>query len=172
MSAGGKTSNCDHRGKTLKPSPRSLLKAIKGATKVTNHTLMDRIPRWWTYVNILTQFTIKKDILHIKLRDRPALNKSHDKKSVNSGHMSNMSKSLIIISTMLVLKTTSNKTGLIPLKRTIRASLNLIYPLTSDRTNTWGIWHKIPRASPLKDSNLLSHRVLPFQMKNSITIKS
>jgi hypothetical protein len=53
MSASRKASSCDHRGKTLKPSPRSLLKAIKGATKVTYHTLRDRIPRWWTHVNIL-----------------------------------------------------------------------------------------------------------------------
>jgi hypothetical protein len=172
MSAGRKTSSCDHRGKMLKPSLRSLLKAIKGATKMTNHALKDRIPRWWTHVNILTQLTIKKDILHIKLGDGPAPNRSHGKKSVNSGHMSNRSKSLIIILTMLLLKTTSNKTGLIPLKRTIRASLNLIYPLTSDQTNTWGTGHKIPRASPLKRSNLLSHRVLPFQMKNSIAIRS
>jgi hypothetical protein len=156
----------------LKPSPRSLLKAIKGATKMTNHALRDRIPRWWTHVNILTQLTIKKCILHIKLRDGLAPNRSHGKKSANSGHMSNRSKSLIIISTMLLLKTTSNKTGLIPLKRTIRASLNLIYPLTSDQTNTWGTGHKIPRASPLKGSNLLSHHVLPFRIKNSIAIRS
>jgi hypothetical protein len=57
MSADGKTSNCDHKGKTLKSSSRSLLKAINGATKVTNHTLRDRILRWWTHVNILTQLT-------------------------------------------------------------------------------------------------------------------
>jgi hypothetical protein len=73
---------------------------------------------------------------------------------------------------MLLLKTTSNKTSLISLKRTIRASLNLIYPLTSDQTNTWGTGHKIPRVSPHKGSNLLSHRVLPFRMKNNITIRS
>jgi hypothetical protein len=172
MSAGEKTSSCDHRGKALKPSPRSLIKAIKRATKVTNHALRDRIPRWWMHVNILTQLAIKKDILYIKLRDGPASNRSHDKKSVNSGHMSNRNKSLIIISIMLLLKTTSNKTGLILLKRTIRASLNLIYPLTSDRANTWGTGHKIPRASLLKGSNLLNHHVLPFRMKNSITIRS
>jgi hypothetical protein len=172
MSAGRKTSIYDQRVKTLKQSPRSLLKAIKGVTKMTNHALRDRIPRWWTHVNILMQLTIKKGILHIKLRDGPAPNRSHDKKSANSDHMSNMSKSLIIISTMLLLKITSNKTSLIPLKRTIRASLNIIYPLTSDRMNTWGIGHKIPRASPLKGSNLLSHCVLPFRMKNSITIRS
>jgi hypothetical protein len=172
MSVDGKNSSCDHRGKTLKSSPRSLLKVIKGATKVTNHALRDRIPRCWTHVNILTQFTIKKDILHIKLRDGPSLNRNHDKKSANSSYMSNRSKSLIIISTMLLLKTTSNKMSLISLKRTIRASLNLIYPLTSDWTNTWETGHKIPCASPLKGSNLLSHRVLPFRMKNSITIRS
>jgi hypothetical protein len=72
MSTGEKISSCDHRGKTLKPSSRSLLKAIKGATKVTNHALRDRILRWWTHVNILKQLTIKKGILHIKLRDGPS----------------------------------------------------------------------------------------------------
>jgi hypothetical protein len=141
-------------------------------TKVTNHALRDRILRWWTHVNMLTQLTIKKDNLHIKLRDGSSPNRSHDKKNVNSSHMSNMSKNLIIISTMLLLKITSNKTSLILLKRTIRASLNLISTLTSDRTNTWGTRHKISRVSPLKGSNLLSHRVLPFRMKNSIAIRS
>jgi hypothetical protein len=172
MSASGKASSCDHRGKMLKPSPSSLLKAIKGATKVTDHTLRDRIPRWWIHVNILTQLTIKKGILHIKLRDGPLLNRSHAKNSANSCHMSNRSKSLIIISTLLLLKPTSNKMSLIALKRTIRVSLNLIDPLASDQTNTWGTGHKIPRVSLLKSSNLLSHRVLPFWMKNIITIRS
>jgi hypothetical protein len=161
-----KTSSYDHKGKTLKPSLRSFLKAIKGTTKVTNHTLRDRIPRWWTRVNILTKLTIKKDILHIKLRDGTLPNRSHDKKSVNSGHISSWSKSLTIIMTSLLLKTTSNKTSLIALKRTIRD------PLISDQMNTWGTRHKIPHTNPLKSSNLLSHHVLSFRMKNSITIRS
>jgi hypothetical protein len=123
------------------------------------------------YVNILTQLTIKKDILHIKLRDGPLLNKRHGKKSVNSGHMSNRSKSLIIIMILLLLKNMSNKTNLIALKRTIRATINLIDPLTSDRMNMW-TGHKIPRASLLKSRNLLNHHMLPFRMKNSIMIRS
>jgi hypothetical protein len=53
MSAGGKTSSSDHRGKTLKLSVKSLLYAIKRATNVINHTLKDRISRWWAHVNIL-----------------------------------------------------------------------------------------------------------------------
>jgi hypothetical protein len=86
--------------------------------------------------------------------------------------MRNMSKSIIIITTLLMLKTTSNEMSLIALKRTIRASLNLIDPLTSDRTNTWGTGHKIPRVSLLKRSNLLNHRMLSFRMKNIIAIGS
>jgi hypothetical protein len=97
MSAGGKTSRCDHRDKTLKSSLRSLFKAIKGATKVTNHAIRDIIPRWWTHVNILTQLTIKKCILHIKLRDGPSPNRSHDKKSANSSHMSNRTEAAVLV---------------------------------------------------------------------------
>jgi hypothetical protein len=172
MSTSEKTSSSDYRGKTLKPSVMSLFEAIKGVTKVTNHTLRDRVPKWWAHVNILTQLTIKKCILHTKMREEPLPNRSHRKKSMNSGHMSNRNKSLIIITPMLLLKTTSNETSIISLIRTIRASLNLIDPLTSDRTNTWGTWYKISRTSLLKSSNLLSHRMLPFQMKNSIAIRS
>jgi hypothetical protein len=53
MSTDGKTSSSDQRGKMLKLSTRSMLKTIKGGMKVTNHILMDRIPRWWVHVNIL-----------------------------------------------------------------------------------------------------------------------
>jgi hypothetical protein len=37
MNIGTETSMSDHRSKTLKPSLRSLLEAIKEMTKVTNH---------------------------------------------------------------------------------------------------------------------------------------
>jgi hypothetical protein len=119
------------------------------------------------YVNLLTQLTIKKDILYIKLRDGPLPNRRHNKKSVYNGHMSNQSKCLIIIMTMFLLNVTGNKMSLIALKRTIRADLNLMYPLTSDRTNISGTRHKISRVSPLKSTNLLTLRMLLFRMKNS-----
>jgi hypothetical protein len=73
--------------------------------------------------------------------------------------MSNRSKSLIIITVVLLLKTTYNK-------------MSLIDSLTSGRTNTWGTGHKIPHACLFKSSNLLNHRMLPLRMKNSITIRS
>jgi len=68
MSTGRKNSSSYHRGKTLEPSTRSLLEAIKRAVKTTYHALRDRIPRWWLHIHFLTKFAIKKDILHIKPR--------------------------------------------------------------------------------------------------------
>jgi hypothetical protein len=123
-------------------------------------------------IRILEDEPLISEVVLSQLRDGPLLNRSRNKKSVNSGQMSNMSKSLIIIMTLHLLKTKSNETSLIALKRTIRASLNLINLITSDRMNMWGTGHKISRVSSLKSSNLLSNRMLPFQMKNSITRRS
>jgi hypothetical protein len=86
--------------------------------------------------------------------------------------MSHRSKSLIIVTALLLLKTTSHKTRFIALKRSIRASLNFVDPLAHDGTNTGRGRDKIPGASALKRSNLLSHGKLPFRMMLSIPIKS
>uniref|UniRef100_A0A0A9LEH9 Uncharacterized protein n=1 Tax=Arundo donax TaxID=35708 RepID=A0A0A9LEH9_ARUDO len=125
------------RGKALKPSTRNLLKAIKRATETTNHTLKNRIPRWWLHI-YLTQLAIKKCILHIKLKDAPLTNRGHSKKSANSGHVSYMIKGLIVIMTMLLSKTTRHKTSLVALKGTIKTGFNLINPLIRDRMKTGG----------------------------------
>src|SRR3954463_4000575 len=172
MSTRRETSSCHDRSKALKPGTRGLFEAIKRTSKATNHPLRNRVPRRRLHINLLTQLTIEKGILNIKLRHRPVTNRSNSKKSTHSGHMSDRSKGLIIVTTMRLLKTTSHKTRFIALKRSIRASLNLIDPLTRDRTNTRRRRNKIPGASALKRSNLLDHGQLPFRMMLSILIRS
>jgi hypothetical protein len=71
--------------------------------------------------------------------------------------VSNRSKLVIIIMTMLLLKTMSNKTSLITLKRTIRTCLDLINPFT---INKMDMGNKSPCAGTLKRNNLLRHRKL------------
>jgi hypothetical protein len=63
---------------------------------------------------------------------------------------------------MLLLKTTSNKTGLVTLERAIGASLDLIDPLACDRTSMRRERNKVPSARALESSDLLSHGMLPF----------
>jgi hypothetical protein len=86
--------------------------------------------------------------------------------------MSHGGKSLIIIIALLLLEATSHKTRFVALKRSIRASLNLIDPLACNGTNTGRRRDKILGASALKRSNLLGHGKLPFGMVLSIPIKS
>jgi hypothetical protein len=71
---------------------------------------------------------------------------------------------------MLLIKTTSNKTGLITLERAIRASLNLINPLARDGTSMRREMNKIPSGIALKSSDLLHHGMLPLWITNGITV--
>ena len=90
--------------------------------------------------------------------------------SANCGHMSHRCKSLIIVPTMLLLKTTHYKMSFVALKRTISAGLNLVNPLTSDRTDMCGNRYKISCAGALKSSNLLFGSMLPLLMMNGMTV--
>jgi hypothetical protein len=130
--------------------------------KTTNHAIRNKIPRRWSHVDLLTEFTIKEGIFDIKLRNGPSTNRGHSKESANSGHVCHRSKSLIIVTAMLLLKTTSNKTGLVTLERAIEASLDLIDPLACDRMSMRRERNKVPSARALESSDLLSHGMLPF----------
>jgi hypothetical protein len=151
---------------------RGLFQAIKRAAKMANHAIRDRVPWRRLHVNLLMQLAIEKYVLNIKLRHKPVANRGHGKKSVHDGHMSHRCKSLIIITTLLLLETTSHKTRFVALKRSIRASLNLVDPLACDGTNTRRRRDKTPSASALKRNNLLSHDKLPFGVTLNIPIRS
>ena len=109
----------DNRGKTLKPSPRSLLKAIEGMSQLTNKTIRHRVTWGWLHIDFLSELTIEDGILDVQLRDRPLTNGCNSKKSPNSSHVSNRSKGLLIVMTMLLLETMCHKASLVVLKRAI-----------------------------------------------------
>jgi hypothetical protein len=102
------------------------------------------------------QLSIEKSVLYIQLRQA---NRGHSEKSAHSTHIGHRGKSLIIIKPLLLLETTSHKTRFVVLKRSIRASLNLVVPLACDGTK-------------LKRNNLIGHGKLPFRMTHSIPIRS
>jgi hypothetical protein len=54
MCARDETSSGDHRGKTLKPGARGLLKAIERAPETTDHAIGNRVARRWLHVYLLT----------------------------------------------------------------------------------------------------------------------
>ena len=106
------------------------------------------------------------------MRDRPLTNRSHSKKSADSGHVGHRSECLIIIAPLLLLKATGHKTSFVALKRTIGASLKLVDPLAGNGTDTGRKGNQIPCARALKGSKLLGHRKLPFRLSHGSAIGS
>jgi hypothetical protein len=124
-----------------------------------NHTIRDKVPWRWLHVDLLTQLAIKKSILNIELEDGPR--RSNSKKSPNSGHVGNRSKGLIIVTAVLLLKTTRHKTSLVALKRAIIMGLDVVDPLARNRSRLRWQRDKIPSTSALQSGKLLSHGMLP-----------
>jgi hypothetical protein len=89
---------------------------------------------------------------------------------MNGGLVSNMSKSLLIVTIVLSLKTTSNKMHFITLNRAIRAGLDLIDPLAHDQNSRTRAGDKIPSVDTLKRRNILDHSKLPVRISNNIAI--
>jgi hypothetical protein len=85
------------------------------------------------------------------------MNRGNINKSMNSGLMGNMSKGLLIVTPILLFKTTCNKSCFVALNGAIIAGLNIIDPLTRDRRSRGRKWDKIPSVGSLKSSNLLGH---------------
>jgi hypothetical protein len=141
-----------------------LLEAIERTVETIDMTIKNRVIRRWVHIDLI-KLTVKKSILYVKLKDNPSMNKGHSNKSMSSGPMSNRSKDLLIITTILLLKTTSNKTRFIALNRAIKANLDLIDPLACDQISKKRMRNKIPSVGTLKNNNL-NHSKLSLKMSN------
>jgi hypothetical protein len=84
--------------------------------------------------------------------------------------VSDRSEGLLIVTTLLLLEAVRHKTSLVALKRAIRVGLYLVHRLASDRSDMKWYRNKIPSASTLKSSNLLSHSMLPLLVSSSFPI--
>jgi hypothetical protein len=147
-----------------------LLEAVERTMETTNMAIRNRVARRWVHIDLLMQLTVKKIVLHVKLRDSPPTNRGHHNKRMNGGPVSDRSESLLIVRSILLLKTMSNKMHFKALNRTIRVSLDLVGPLARDWNNRRRAGNKIPSPGTFKSSNLLSHSKLPLRMSNNISI--
>jgi hypothetical protein len=156
----------------LKQSTRDLLEAIERTTKTTNMAVGSRVTKRSVHVDLM-QLTVKKSILHVKLRDSQQMNRGHRNKSTNDSHVSNRSKSLLIVMTVLLLKATGNKTHFKALNRAIKADADLVDPLALDQNNKRRVRNKIPSVGTLKGSNPLNYSKLSLRISNiSIAVGS
>lgn len=71
---------------------------------------------------------------------------------------------------VILLKDKRYKSVLTALKRSIRASLDLVDPLAGNKSDMRGQRNRISGASALQSSNLLSHSMLPLRVSNIISV--
>ena len=108
--AGLKTSSSNNSAEVLKPGLRSLFETVEGTTQPADQAR--RSSKTWgrNHVDLLLKISVKKGILHIQLKQRPTTDSSNSNKCPDRGHVCHRSKSLIIVPTMLLLKTPSYQT--------------------------------------------------------------
>jgi hypothetical protein len=87
-----KISSSDNRGEAFKQSTRILLETIERIVETIDMAIGNRVTMRWVHVDLLVELTVKKNILHVKLRDSPAMNRGHCNKSMNGGPMRNRTK--------------------------------------------------------------------------------
>jgi hypothetical protein len=71
------------------------------------------------HIKFLLPFTNEEGVLDIQLRDRPLTNRWHNEKGLNSSHVSNRSKGLLVVTTALLLETMCYKESLVVFERAI-----------------------------------------------------
>ena len=112
------------------------------------------------------QLTIKKEILDIKLRDRPVANISHNEKCAKAmGANAHCSLGHVPEESLAPLDELCNT-------QENHQCINIIDTLTSDGTSTGRKRNDIPCADAHKSNNLLYNRMPPFGMNKCVMIRS
>ena len=88
------------------------------------------------HINFFLKINIQKGILNIKLWDVSLTNWNYSNKSMNNSYFCNRGKYLLIIHTILLRVSFYNQPSFVSLKRSIRISLDLIYPMATNNTLT------------------------------------
>ena len=103
------------------PSTWCLLKAIDSFVKFAHMIRMIMVNEsWWlSHENIFKQMALKKNIVNIKLVERPTTIDCNTKNKTYSGRFKNMIESIMIINVQLLVKSFDNKAGFVPVNRTI-----------------------------------------------------
>jgi len=121
------------------------------------------------YINFL-KISIQEDIFNIKLSEIPLTNQSYYNKNMNSSHFCKSSKCLLIIHTILLRVSFCNQSTFVLLNRSIRISLDLIHPTTTNNTLIKRLRNQILSIYVMQSRKFLIHSLLPKRIKNCLFI--
>lgn len=135
-----------------------MLVSIHTKTFLTcKHGMQIRInkTRRLNHVGILLKLAMQKCIINVQLSNGPIFLNSNGEDNSNSYWFNNMTKRLIIINTMLLMKSFGHQPCFIARNTTIRISFNLKNPFASNIFDFGAWWNKSPSAMFNQSSELL-----------------
>ncbi|KAJ9565348.1 hypothetical protein OSB04_001314 [Centaurea solstitialis] len=127
------------------------------------------IARRLTHVNSLSEITMKKGILNIKLMNRPVTGDGDAKNRADSGRFDNWTESVIKVQTRLLRETLSNKTGFVTLKTSITVKLMAKQPTIANYVSIRGFRNKIPRVVRNNSSHFSIHGGPPMRVTHGLS---
>jgi hypothetical protein len=120
------------------------------------------------HVNILRQIAMEKSIAHINLTECPSTRDSNGENQTNAPRLHNRAKSVTIINTLPLRKSTSNEASLVFLIRAIRVMFGFEYPFTANNVGARGLRNQCRCIGLRKSRKLIRHRITPSGLTKSI----
>ena len=118
------------------------------------------------------QISMEKSIIDIDLVEKLAFHSSNSKHTVDKNHLGHKRESINVIKPLLLGKTLSNQSGLIPLNLAIWLVLHSIHPFTTYRFLTRWEGNERPSIVSFQCFDLSIHGLLPFGNANCLVIAS
>src|SRR5581483_3849204 len=127
------------------------------------------IARRLTHVNSLSEVTMKKGILNIKLMNGPVSGDGDAKNRANSGRFDNRTESVIKVQSGLLGETLSNKTSFVTLKPSIAVKLVAKQPSIANYVSIRGFRNKIPRVVRKDGRHFSIHGDPPMRVTHGLS---
>ena len=117
-----------------KPSSKRLFETIKNLPETTYLAILPLSNKsmWLFHVNLLLKVTVKKCIIHIKLKQEPTQSGSEGDKNPNISNLGNGGKRFSVVNTICLSITFGYKMSFVALNRTIRIILHCKNPTTTN----------------------------------------
>jgi hypothetical protein len=111
---------------------------------------------------------MEKSIAHINLTECPSTRDSNGENQMDGPRFHNRAKSVTIINTLPLRKSTSNEASLVFLNRAIRAMFGFEYPFAANNVGARGLRNQCPCIGLRKSRKLIRHRITPSGLTKSI----
>ena len=128
------------------------------------------VPSRGSHVDFLIQVAMKKDIIDVKLVDRPRTSSGNSKEEANSNSLGNRGEAVEVIHTLNQVVSFGDKALLVAIECTIGIEFSLKNLTATNSSLTWWKRSELPCVILLEGPKFLKHGKTPFENETSLII--